>query len=195
MSKTCISDGNSKLGKIPNVSLVPGKDCGDVPCGKDCYALKAWRAYPSAKAAWSANSRTAHSNPSAYFAAVRDYLSRKAPRFFRWHVAGDFLSQSYVESVSAIARDFPAIRFLAFTKRHDLAFENVPANLAIVFSMWPGWGDEAHARSLGLPIAWMDNGSEPRIPANSIECPGNCESCGMCWSLKAIGRDVRFVKH
>lgn len=192
---TCISNGNSKLGAIPNISLIPGRDCGDVPCKKECYALKAWKAYPSARKAWQGNSRNAHSNPAAYFDAVRTYLTKRQPRFFRWHVAGDFLSQDYLESVNTIASEFPAIRFLAFTKRHDLDFSNAPANLAIVFSMWPGWGNPQAARDLGLPIAWMDDGNESRIPTDAIECPGNCESCGMCWNLRKLGRDVTFAKH
>lgn len=195
MFKTTISCGNSKLGAIPNISLIPGRDCGNVPCKRECYALKAWKAYPSAKKAWQGNSRSVHANPAGYFDAVRSFLARKAPRFFRWHVAGDILAQDYLESMKAIALEFPEIKFLAFTKRHDLEFSNIPHNLAIVFSMWPGWGDEAQARDLGLPIAWMQDGTEHRIPANALECPGNCESCGMCWNLRSIGRDVTFHKH
>lgn len=58
----CVSNGNSKLGSIPNISLIPGKDCGDVPCKAQCYALKAWKQYPETRAAWKRNSRTAHDN-------------------------------------------------------------------------------------------------------------------------------------
>jgi hypothetical protein len=190
-----ISPGNSKLGRIPNLSLIPGKDCGDVPCKRDCYALKAWRQYPEVKAAWSHNSHLAHSNREAFFADVESYLAKRMPRFFRWHVAGDILDQSYLGQMKRLARAYPATKFLAFTKRHDLAFVNLPENLAIVFSMWSGWGDVDHARKLGLPIAWMQDGAETRVPANVLECPGNCETCGMCWQLKKIGRDVVFHKH
>lgn len=194
-NKTTISCGNMKLGHIPNVSLIPGKDCGDVPCKRECYALKAWRTYPTARKAWQGNSRSAHSNPAAYFTAVRDFLTRKAPTYFRWHVAGDFLDQAYVDEVVAIAKEFPGVRFLAFTKRHDFDYAGRPSNLAIVFSFWPGWGDLETVRELGLPVAWMQDGTEARVPSNAIECPGHCESCGMCWQLPKLGRDVVFHKH
>lgn len=191
----CISNGNSKLGSIPNVSLIPGRDCGDVPCKRECYALKAWRQYKDTRAAWTRNSRAAHSDPAEYFGQLRDYLNRKNPRWFRWHVAGDILSQSYLESMKSIASDFPKTRFLAFTKRHDLRYANLPSNLAIVFSFWPGWGTEEKVRETGLPIAWMQNGEESRVPTTAVECPGSCENCAMCWNLKAINRDVVFHKH
>jgi len=48
-----ISNGNTKLGRIPNISLPPIKACGkDVPCKSDCYALKAYRQYPATRKAW-----------------------------------------------------------------------------------------------------------------------------------------------
>lgn len=36
-----ISEGNSKLGAIPSVSLIPVMDCGNcVICAKSCYDLR-----------------------------------------------------------------------------------------------------------------------------------------------------------
>lgn len=191
-----IIDNNAK-GVGPNVSLLPIRDCGKgVPCANrnGCYACK-FLHRPSVKKAWQDNSRTARNNPRAFFAAIRDYLTRKNPAFFRWHVAGDFLSQEYVDECFAIAREFPDCRFLAFTKRHDFNYRFRPGNFSVVASMWPGWGDEAAVRRQGLPIAWMDDGTESRIPANAMHCPGNCDGCGMCWQLPDIGRDVQFPKH
>lgn len=194
-TKVSISGGNTKLGAIPNVSLIPGRDCGNVPCKVDCYALKAWKQYKETRAAWTRNSEKAHKDREDLFVQLRSYLEKKSPRWFRWHVAGDILDQQYLEEMIAIARDFPGTRFLASTKRHDLTFKVMPDNLAIVFSMWPGWGSEDKARKLGLGIAWMQDGSETRVPSNAIECPGNCENCAMCWHLNKLGRDVVFHKH
>lgn len=195
--KPCIaiSLGNTKLGDIPNISLIPGKDCGDVPCKRECYALKAWKQYRETRCAWTRNSKAAHKNPAQYFEQLSDFLERKHPAWFRWHVAGDILDQDYLENMKSVAQHFPSTRFLAFTKRHDLKYRNIPSNLAVVFSMWPGWGSEAKARKLGIPLAWMDDKSDPRIPESAIECPGSCENCAMCWQLKRIGRDVTFKKH
>lgn len=191
-----ISDGNSKLGKIPNVSLVPGADClRGVPCAKasECYAFKLYAMYRSARASWKGNSLLARANPDAYFGAIDAYLERKRPRFFRWHVAGDILSQDYLAHMVDIARNHPDTKFLAFTKRHDLDYAAMPANLQVVFSMWPGL--EKPAAPKGVRYAWMQDGTETRVPKTAVDCPGLCEDCGMCWSLGKIRRDVVFHKH
>jgi len=87
--------------------------------------------------------------------------------------------------------------FLAFTKAFEIVnrYEDhaaVPENLVIVFSAWPGMRflNPHHHR-----VAWMQDGTETRVPENSIECPGSCENCGMCYELERLGRDVVFHKH
>ena len=190
-----ISLGNTKLGTIPNVSTCPGRDCGDVPCRKKCYAHKALRQYKEVRNCWRRNSTNAKRNLDGFMEGVRDYLCDRSPKWFRWHVAGDIHSQLYLDEMIAIAREYPDTKFLCFTKRHDMTYRKLPSNLSIVFSMWPGWGDARKARNRGLPIAWMQDGKETRIPDDAIECPGHCDSCGMCWNLKKIGRDVYFPVH
>ena len=187
-----ISDGNSKLGILPNISLTPCAACRpDAPCKAQCYARKAFRQYTTVRKAWNGNLRVARSAPDRYFRAIRTYLAKYRPGFFRWHVAGDILGQAYLAEMKAIAREFPGIRFLAFTKRHELSFRQVPENLTIVFSMWPQWGN---ARK-HMPRAWYQDGTETRVPNNALQCPGHCEGCGLCWALPELGRDVVFNKH
>jgi hypothetical protein len=196
--KTHISDGNDKIGNMPNVSLAPCKGCGpDAPCKKDCYAMKAYRMYPSTKVAWDDNLGMANKDRDAFFADIDSFLAgkRKAPRFFRWHVAGDIQDADYLRRMIAIAKKFPETKFLAFTKRHDIikAYKgDVPENMEIVLSMWPGFGDTKMKR---FRRAWMQDGTETRIPSDALECAGFCETCGMCWNLNKIGRDVFFEKH
>ena len=58
-----ISLANSKLGKIPNISGVPVKDCINCKeCRKDCYALKAYNQYPAVRKAWLSNSKLIRHN-------------------------------------------------------------------------------------------------------------------------------------
>lgn len=197
--KPKIADGNSKLGHIPNVSLIPGKDCGNcTSCVKDCYAIKFWKMYPTVKAAWSHNSDMARNQRLEYFSGVSEYLGKalskgKAVKWFRWHIAGDILDQDYLESMKAIARAFPETKFLAFTKMHHLEFAELPSNLTIVASMWPGLKMPRNVAK--LPKAWMQDGSEKRVPSDAIPCPGRCDQCMMCWHLPNIGKDVVFDKH
>lgn len=203
-----IAPGNSKLGKhIRNISFRPVIDCPKgVPCAKMrrtksgklrpiCYAWKAWLQYKEVRKAWTLNAKAAAENRELHFADIRHNLTSNPTEFFRWFVAGDFPDQDYVNRVKSIAREFPNTSFLAFTKRHDLAFINLPSNLTIIASFWPGWGDEKAIRRKGLPIAWMQDATETRIPKTAIKCPGTCEGCGMCWELPKLGRDVYFPQH
>lgn len=199
-----ISEGNSKVGRIPNLSLIPIKACGACfgnckpPCAKQCYALKAWKQYPDTRAAWTLNYTLARKDLNAFFEGIRVELAkrRKLP-FFRWHVAGDILSPEYLEGMVYLAELFPETKFLAFTKQYRIVNEyqnDLPPNLTIVFSAWPGLTIENPKR---LPVAYMipENGEEPRVTKRTIRCPGNCESCGMCWDLPRLKRDVAFNEH
>ena len=45
------------------------------------------------------------------------------------------------------------------------------------------------------PEGTMQDGTETRVPEDAIRCPGNCETCGLCYELPRLGRDVVFHKH
>lgn len=189
-----ISTSNKKLGQIPSVSTVPGKDCGNCSyCAKDCYAMKMQRIYPSVKKSWEKNSEVLRKDRDVFFNEVKNYLTFWRPKFFRWHIAGDLKDQDYLNRVSEICAACPDTGFLMFTKMHHLDFSNLPANLSVVASMWPGM--PIHENVKTLPKAWMQNGKEDRVPEDAIPCPGICESCGMCWYLPKFGKDVVFHKH
>ena len=188
-----ISPKNSKLGKIPNISLIPIKDCGDCDhCKSDCYAVKAWRQYPNVRTAWKGNSQAFRNDPAAAMLEVHKYLEKKNPRFFRIHVAGDFLNQAHVAVWIKCAESFPNTKFLAFTKMANLNYSDTPDNLTIIHSQWPG--RDVTSQQSGTR-AWVQDGTETRIPADAIECPGHCDDCGLCWTLPNIGRDVFFHSH
>lgn len=196
--RVAISRGNRKLGAILNVSTEPVRCCPKgIPCAEGCYALKSIRLYPDTRKAWAKNCRIAKTNPRNYFAQISKVVADRRPRHFRWHVAGDILSLDYLHRMCRIASHNPRTRFLAFTKAFTVvnAYENtraLPNNLAVIFSGWPGMKiDNPH----GHRIAWMQDGTEDRVPEDALECPGNCEGCGICFRLPRLGRDVVFQKH
>jgi hypothetical protein len=190
--KTKISEGNMKLGRLPNVSIPPVVTCANSSfCRKDCYALKAYRMYPRAKEAWKYNYKHLRENRDKYFQDIHEYLEKKTPRLFRWHAAGDILDQDYIERMKRLAESFPEVKFLAFTKMTVLKFSNLPKNLVVVYSAWPGMPFHNPDK---LPVAFMQDGTETRV-SNAIECPGNCETCGMCWELPKLKKNVVFHKH
>lgn len=191
--KVHIAGGNAKLGRIPNISLPPIKSCGNCSgCKKECYALKAWKMYQNTRRAWNENFRLVREDPAAYFDQIDAWIAKHHPRLFRWHVSGDIPCQGYLEGMKMIAEHNPDTRFLAFTKMYDLDYSDLPENLSIVLSGWPGMElrNPHH-----LHVAWMQDGTEDRIPKNALECTGHCDHCGMCWALKEIDRDVFFYKH
>jgi hypothetical protein len=165
--------------------------------GHGCYALKALRLYPATRAAWRRNEYLARNHPDSYFTQIAAQVAAAKPRLFRWHVAGDILSSEYLRGMCRIAAANPSTHFLAFTKNFDVVNryedrEVVPSNLAIIYSAWPGM---SFLNPNGHRVAWMQDGTETRVSKDAIECPGNCESCGMCYQLDRLGRDVVFHKH
>jgi hypothetical protein len=197
--QTKISAGNNKLGTIANISLTPGRTCSAEACKTcltgGCYAMKSYRMYKNVRTAWDANTNLAltaldvmEADLMASFGAVT------APRFFRIHVGGDFVSREYAAMWARVASANPNTNFLAFTKQWDMVRGiEFPANFSLVLSSWPGTEIPADLREL-YSVAWLDDGSED-VPEDAIECPGNCATCGVCWSLAKRHLDVKFAKH
>jgi ferredoxin len=193
--QTKISEENSKLGKIPNVSLTPVKSCINCShCAKDCYALKSYRMFPNVRNAWDSNLELVKNDPKNFFGAIDDYLTKKKPKFFRWHVAGDILDQKYLNNMIYLAIKHTETKFLAFTKNFKLNYAKVPSNLSIVFSMWVGMRKPRHKKGVS-GFAWYQDGNEKRVPKTAIECAGHCDSCGMCFDIAKIGGHVVLYKH
>jgi hypothetical protein len=187
-----ISPGNDKLGKIPNVSLSPGLSCGNncICREKLCYAKRIYNRYPAVRKRWDDNLTLAITDPLQYFASIHRQLPSLKSEYFRWHVGGDILTQGYLDSMMVIAADFPKMKFLCFTKQYYLSFARSPRNLRIVLSAWPGY---PMPRS-SLPVAYMQNGAEHRVPPEARICSGTCNDCYDCWDMKR-GDAVVFHVH
>jgi hypothetical protein len=195
-----ITKGNMKLGEKEtwNINLPPHLSCKDKPCFKEgcCYNFKAWRQYPNVRESWGHNSDLYSSSPKKYFDSVIDKIKKatKPPKFFRWHAAGEIPDQEYFRGIKRVAREFPKIKFLCFTKQYHLYFREIPENLQVIISAWPGLDIPKSLRKR-FPVAWMMDGRENRKPRNPVECPGHCPSCRACWNLSKMKRDVVFHKH
>ena len=192
-NKITISPGNIKTGAIPSVSLNKSTCRKDAPCFKACYMNKRLNQWKCVGESYGKNTSICLKKPEQYWDDLTTYLCKKEPAFFRFHIQGDIIDASYLNCMISIAKWFPSTKFLAFTKKYELclAVKKYPKNLSIVFSAWPGFPLPKQSR---FPIAYMQDGSETRVK-NAIECPGNCDTCGMCWSLKQIKKNVVFKKH
>lgn len=188
-----VSLGNTMLGSIANISLTPDYTCSeDMPCRTACYAQRCYERWPDVRMAWDANFVLAMTNPEEYFGQIIAEIKRRQVKYFRWHVGGDIIGQWYLEGMKRVARECDKTKFLCYTKRVDLDFSGLPANLVIRVSMWPGWGNPSATE---LPKAWIQVGDEPdpRMPADAYRCDDSnvlhCTECLFCWRSK---RDVVF---
>lgn len=193
-----VSKGNNKLGKIPNVSLPPIITCGDCTerCGKTCYAQKFYKMWPSVKKAWDANLYHYKTNYYGYFNEIKEQFSKiRNKKFFRWHTSGDIVSIHYLKGMVLIAEFFPETKFLCFTKNYKVVNDYVyidgalPSNLKMIFSAWPGLEMDNPYR---FPVAYMQDGTETRVPDDAFHCGGSCMTCSYCFEVEG---DVVFEAH
>jgi len=184
-----ISKGNTKIGKIPNISLVPIKDCGNCSlCKTKCYAMKAYRQYPSTRKAWETNSEAFRENPYDACMLVGEFFYKRKPKYFRIHVAGDFLNQIHLNAWIILCRVFSSINFMVNTKMFNLDYSKIPSNMKVRFSMW----SNQPIPETTLPKAWLDDGTETRIPEDAVQCSGKCDECLVCYTTD---KDVVFKIH
>ena len=160
--KPCISTGNTKIGRVLNVSLMPVMTCGNCKhCMGYCYDVKACVRYPDKCA------------------------RRRKNLFFRWHVAGDIVDIDYLDRMVAIARMFPNFRFWTYTKMYSLVNEYVrthgdnrqtaiPSNLSIMFSEWSG---TEMPNPYNFPTFACRLKAESDKVMTGYHCTGNCDVC------------------
>ena len=203
-----IDKGNHKTGvNIPVFNLPPVTTCGGncAACVSHCYAIKDYTNY-RVKAVSTNHCRNVAALIQDHTQAGIDldkYFTRRAPDFFRVHASGDFAltingdALLYAKMWYNIAVSHPETRFLAFTKCYEIArdvpFDNT-GNFELVLSEWTDVlqapADLKKRYRTSRAVESLDD-----VRENEIICPGNCETCGACWSLSRIGRDVAFEIH
>lgn len=192
--------GNHKTGKIPVFNMPALMTCPNCKaCKKNCYAVKDYLNNRSRTVITSHlhNYLSWTKDPESVEKCIRKFLTKNRPAFFRIHGSGDFFSKEYAEMWYRIARDFPEINFLAFTKAYEIV-RGVPFytldNMSLVLSAWT---DELipPADLLALYPTSRAVKELSDVRDNEIICPGACETCGMCWRLAEIGKNVAFEIH
>lgn len=178
----CLSNGNRKIGKVMNVSLMPVMTCGNCKeCKYYCYDIKACAQYPGTVIdARMRNTVILQRNRDEYFKRIDDAISRRRKnKYFRWHVSGDIVDIDYFSRMVEIARKHPDFIFWTYTKMYGIVNrwidENgaLPGNLSVMFSEWRGVPmNNPH----GMPefrVVFKDDAVKPV----GHYCPGNCDIC------------------
>jgi hypothetical protein len=176
--KLNISLGNSKLGKIPNISLPAIITCPkEVPCIEDCYCNSEVFYWKLAREKWRENWELYQANPYEYFEQLDKFLAKIKPAYFRYHVSGDCPDQNYADNMYLISMRYPDTQFLVFTKRFDYDFHDMP-NLKIKYSVWPMWTTHKKPKAYVITkeeIAKWGYDKEYKI------CKGKCDDCYFCF--------------
>lgn len=199
--KAHLSKKNMKLGNTVNVNLPPPLTCEGLPCLKEgCYAMKAWRQWPSVRFAWTDNYLMIKNDMSTWFTSIVDYLQRSKRKWFRWHAAGEIVNQEYFRHMVLVALSCPETKFCVFTKRYDLDLFHSATNLEVIPSSWPRLKFPANfLKNRGFSVAWMDDKQDTRrikeLSWSLHHCPGKCEDCRVCWNASYLGLDILFKKH
>lgn len=178
-----ISTGNKKIGRVHNFSMAPGHTCGNCSaCLPYCYDVKACFQYPNVMTARAENTAMMRLDMGLTFMLIDKYIStRKANKYFRWHVSGDILNDQYFDNMVRIARRHPDWVFWTYTKRYDIVnrwldvngADALPKNLSVMFSVWNG---VACPNRYNMPtFTCIQDGMEPA--PGEWRCPGNCDTC------------------
>lgn len=198
-----ISKGNTKVGAIPSVSLLPVEDCKNCKaCMHSCYDLRHDLIYKNVLRQRAANSAICKASMQRYFQEIDAWITCNFPRAFRWHIGGDIGGAEYLDGMVKIANGHPDVLFLAFTKAFSVvngflsSGGKIPDNLKIIFS---GWIGQKMDNPFNLPTAhplFSDGTTSAKDGAKL--CTGNCTEClrehRLCWYVQA-GDEIVFPAH
>ena len=200
-----ISSGNTKMGKVASVSLLPILTCPGRckgTCGDKCYAKKLAILRPTVARAYARNTAVARFARSDFFRAVDKAMAKV--EYFRFHVSGDIPTYAYLAEVIRLCRIHSKCQVLMFTKRYEIVNQYIkengplPENLHCLFSGWTnlfptegGWNPHR------LPETTVYAKDEDIRPEWTL-CGGNCLDCaihdGGCWAARS-GETIAFKIH
>lgn len=171
-------------------------------CKKLCYASKAERLYKGVLPCREQN--LAESKKSSFvldmYSIIFGYINKPSYKaaekiYFRIHESGDFYSQEYFDKWVDIAKAFPVVTFLAYTKSVKYVMnteKRIPDNLIVRFSLWDDTkpSEKGIADLLNLPTYTAEILTSDKIKAlgdRYCECR-DCGACGKCY-----GREVKDI--
>ena len=194
---------NRKLGKKIGVFNLPArKTCPGKTeyCGKCCYAMKAEKCYPSAKAS---RAKNYIESKKEHFAENmdREIMQRKISSKMRIHESGDFYSQEYLDKWIEVVTRHPEIQFLAYTKMFaKLDFSKAPKNLILYASLDPDNNNDRHSIPFNFRACKIvdDKKDAPKgwYICNPMKDTGHHNYCGetclVCWKGS---KNAVWIKH
>jgi hypothetical protein len=112
----------------------------DAPCkASGCYCMKGRQAMCNVVAAYVRNLMIYNNDHDDFWEQVKFKIKHNPLPLFRWFDAGDILDYEFFCGMVELAKEFPNIRFMSFTKKYDIVNEwlttngDLPKNLNIIF--------------------------------------------------------------
>lgn len=208
-----VQNGNGKIGKILNISTLPGskpltrKDgliytnilgtcngCCD-QCEKDCYATR-YCSYHNNTCipAYAENTLLLRERPEQYFSELEKILKANKGAYLRVHVSGEFESEKHMKDHMDLAVRTPDNIQYFYTKRY-IWLENldnanmIPDNVSPTVSIWHKNYDNPNKFHEFI----YDDGTDPEV-AKLPHCPAvnkkgkstgvTCDKCLRCIKAK-----------
>ena len=195
-----VSQGNKKMGKTPNFSLVAGDSCPGASelCARICYAKKGFILFQRGR--YEANQMASESD--TFVTAMVERIAKATAKMpypsFRIHVSGDFYGVGYVNKWAAIAKRLPGVRLWAYTRSWTVSgilpaleiLQDLP-NVQLFASVDDTMGDPPQ----GWRVAYIETDSRSKglvCPEQTGKKP-DCATCHYCY--QGTKGDVVFKVH
>ena len=208
-NEVSISKSNGKTGSCCNDLAFPTVTCReDAPCklNGQCYCMHGMQTTSNVQQAYLRNLRLYNTDIEDFWQQI-EFKVRHCPMpLFRFFDCGDFPNQEFVKGSCLLAKKFPEIKFLAYTKHYEWVNEyldqggEIPDNYVIRFSMWHNQWKVPNPHN--LPVAWVDFKDKtlnPDFPKNCVSCANQldktitCSTCRICWKKNI--QNVKFKQH
>lgn len=207
-NEVSISCVNSKTGPLCNDLALPTCTCReDAPCkATGCYCMKGRQTMSKVVAAYTRNLRLYNTDQEDFWEQVRFKVKHRPFPLFRFFDCGDIADYDFFLGMIDLAKEFPDIKFMLFTKKYEIVNKwidengDLPENLNVVFSAWHiGW---KVINPHNLPVAYVDFKDKtlnPEFPEGITSCPNEkdktitCSICRKCWDKRI--KAVKFTQH
>ena len=203
-NEICANNNNRKLGKACISVPFPVIVCNpNAPCYLKCYAKHGCQGFANVQGAYYRNLRLYHNDANDFFEQLFYKIKFSGLPLVRFFDSGDYPDAEFLVRSVELAKKFPGVKFMAYTKKYDLVNDylsgggKLPDNYNIFFSAWDKLWEVPNPH--GLPVAYVKFKEErltPEIPNNAFHCPGresSCSACGVCWNKKV--KAVYFDEH
>lgn len=204
---TLLTNGNSKLGPgIYNFNMPAVISCGKYAtkeCKKFCYANKGNFKFEAIRACHQDNYSA--SKKKSFVSELSNQIKKLGSKikYIRIHGAGEFYSSGYFNKWVEIAKLFPNITLVAYTKNYDINCSNLPDNFIVrqTVSTNPDnltitgkayvIDNTKENKSLKHMTKFVD--TEKNI--TGYVCNSECNKCKFCYTKSARNKNVIFIRH